>query len=54
MQLKEHRNTDKTRTKLTYPEFPFESEAKGDNPIRVHQTKTVENWKGAYNFKAHS
>ena len=35
---------------LTYPEFPFESEAKGDSLIGVHQTKTVQNWKDAYNF----
>ena len=30
---------------LTYLEFPFESQAKGDNLIGVHQTKTVKNWK---------
>ena len=37
---------------LTYPEFPFESEAKGDNLIGVQQTKTVKNWKDAYNFNS--
>ena len=26
---------------LTYPEFPFENEAKGDNLIGMHQTKEV-------------
>ena len=36
--------TDFTRQspyRLTYPEFPFKSEAKGDNLIGVHQTKVV-------------
>ena len=28
---------------LTYPEFPFENEAKGDSLIGVHQTKTIKN-----------
>ena len=27
---------------LTYPEFPFENEAKGDSLISMHQTKEVE------------
>ena len=27
--------------KLTYTEFPFENEAKGDNLIGMHQTKVV-------------
>ena len=39
-------------TAIAYPEFPFESEAKGDNLIGVHQTRTVKNWKGAYNFNS--
>ena len=26
---------------LTYPEFPFENEAKGDSLISMHQTKEV-------------
>ena len=26
---------------LTYPEFPFENEAKGDSLIGMHQTKEV-------------
>ena len=30
-------------SQLTYPEFPFESEAKGDSLIGVHQTKKVKN-----------
>ena len=37
---------------MIYPEFPFESEAKGDNLIGVNQTKTVKNWKGAYSFNS--
>ena len=36
--------------KLTYPEFPFESEAEGESLIGMHQTKTVKNWKDAYKF----
>ena len=38
---------------MIYPEFPFESEAKGDNLIGVRQTKTVKNWKDAYNFNSY-
>ena len=32
-----------TCIKIAYPEFPFESEAKDDNLIGVHQTKTIKN-----------
>ena len=35
---------------LTYPQFPFESEAKGDNLIGVHQGKVVKLSIDLYNF----
>ena len=37
---------------IDLPEFPVEGEAKGDNLLGVHQTKTVKNWKGVYNFNS--
>ena len=41
--LSPHCHAKWKREELTYPEFPFESEAKGDSLIGVHQTKTVKN-----------
>ena len=35
---------------MNYPEFAFESEAKGDSLIGVHQAKTFKNWKDAYSL----
>ena len=32
--------------------IPFESEAKGDTLIGVHQTKTVKKWKDTYSFNS--
>ena len=44
--------SDNSQVWIDLPRIPFESEAKGDSLIGVHQTKIVKNWKDAYNFNS--